>query len=127
VCQTFLPPNNDDNKKKHFLHFEKTFFCSRQCIETKWIQQENFENNQHWCWPIRAKLQNNRRFSRRSSRLLDLSDWFQGQWHMYTVWHTILIVWQGTYVCTLPTLSSRVARWFLFEPKIPNWVNFGGP
>jgi hypothetical protein len=23
--------------------------------------------------------------------------------------------------------SSRVARWFLFKPKIPIWVNFGGP
>jgi hypothetical protein len=22
---------------------------------------------------------------------------------------------------------SRVARWFLFKPKIPIWVNFGGP
>jgi hypothetical protein len=21
----------------------------------------------------------------------------------------------------------RVARWFLFEPKIPIWANFGGP
>jgi hypothetical protein len=23
-------------------------------------------------------------------------------------------------------LASRVARWFLFEPKIPIWVNLGG-
>jgi hypothetical protein len=23
-------------------------------------------------------------------------------------------------------LPTRVARWFLFEPKIPLWVNFGG-
>jgi hypothetical protein len=22
---------------------------------------------------------------------------------------------------------TRVARWFLFKPKIPIWVNFGGP
>jgi hypothetical protein len=22
--------------------------------------------------------------------------------------------------------GSRVARWFIFEPKIPIWVNFGG-
>jgi hypothetical protein len=22
---------------------------------------------------------------------------------------------------------SRAARWFLFKPKIPIWVNFGGP
>jgi hypothetical protein len=21
----------------------------------------------------------------------------------------------------------RVARWFVFKPKIPIWVNFGGP
>jgi hypothetical protein len=24
-------------------------------------------------------------------------------------------------------LECRVARWFLFKPKIPIWVNFGGP
>jgi hypothetical protein len=24
-------------------------------------------------------------------------------------------------------LHTRVARWFVFEPKIPIWVNFGGP
>jgi hypothetical protein len=24
-------------------------------------------------------------------------------------------------------ISSRVARWFVFKPKIPIWVNFGGP
>jgi hypothetical protein len=22
---------------------------------------------------------------------------------------------------------TRVARWFIFKPKIPIWVNFGGP
>jgi hypothetical protein len=22
---------------------------------------------------------------------------------------------------------TRVARWFLFKPNIPIWVNFGGP
>jgi hypothetical protein len=22
---------------------------------------------------------------------------------------------------------SRVARWFIFKPKIPIWINFGGP
>jgi hypothetical protein len=22
---------------------------------------------------------------------------------------------------------GRVARWFVFKPKIPIWVNFGGP
>jgi hypothetical protein len=34
----------------------------------------------------------------------------------------------------LPTMTmyvfvgiSRVARWYLFEPKIPIWVNFVGP
>jgi hypothetical protein len=25
------------------------------------------------------------------------------------------------------TLGSRLARWFVFKPKIPIWVNFGGP
>jgi hypothetical protein len=24
-------------------------------------------------------------------------------------------------------IASRVARWFVFNPKIPFWVNFGGP
>jgi hypothetical protein len=24
-------------------------------------------------------------------------------------------------------LCTRVARWFVFKPKIPIWVNFGGP
>jgi hypothetical protein len=28
-----------------------------------------------------------------------------------------LIWWAGT----------RVARWFVFKPKIPNWANFGVP
>jgi hypothetical protein len=23
--------------------------------------------------------------------------------------------------------GSRAARWFVFKPKIPIWVNFGGP
>jgi hypothetical protein len=25
------------------------------------------------------------------------------------------------------TAATRVARWFVFKPKIPIWVNFGGP
>jgi hypothetical protein len=25
-----------------------------------------------------------------------------------------------------PALPNRVARWFVFKPKIPIWVNFGG-
>jgi hypothetical protein len=24
-------------------------------------------------------------------------------------------------------VANRVARWFVFKPKIPIWVNFGGP
>jgi hypothetical protein len=24
------------------------------------------------------------------------------------------------------SVLSRVARWFVFKPKIPIWVNFGG-
>jgi hypothetical protein len=24
-------------------------------------------------------------------------------------------------------MSSMVARWYVFKPKIPIWVNFGGP
>jgi hypothetical protein len=27
----------------------------------------------------------------------------------------------------LVTLLTRVARWFIFKPKIPIWVSFGGP
>jgi hypothetical protein len=26
-----------------------------------------------------------------------------------------------------PEFTTRFARWFLFKPKIPIWVNFGGP
>jgi hypothetical protein len=25
------------------------------------------------------------------------------------------------------TVSRRVARWYISKPKIPIWVNFGGP
>jgi hypothetical protein len=28
---------------------------------------------------------------------------------------------------TTGELGNRVARWFVFNPKIPIWVNFGGP
>jgi hypothetical protein len=24
-------------------------------------------------------------------------------------------------------MSDRVARWYIFKPKIPIWVNLGGP
>jgi hypothetical protein len=24
-------------------------------------------------------------------------------------------------------MERRVARWFIFKPKFPNWGNFGGP
>jgi hypothetical protein len=27
----------------------------------------------------------------------------------------------------LTLLCGRVARWYIFKPKIPIWVNFGGP
>jgi hypothetical protein len=27
----------------------------------------------------------------------------------------------------LTTIPCRVARWFVFKPKIPIWVNFRGP
>jgi hypothetical protein len=26
----------------------------------------------------------------------------------------------------MEAISSRVARWFIFKPKIPNWVNVWG-
>jgi hypothetical protein len=29
--------------------------------------------------------------------------------------------------CTNVNFLVRVARWFVFKPKIPIWVNFGGP
>jgi hypothetical protein len=28
---------------------------------------------------------------------------------------------------TCAVILSRVARWFVFTPKVPIWVNFGGP
>jgi hypothetical protein len=34
----------------------------------------------------------------------------------------------GGFVSSLSEpVQSRVARWFVFKPKIPIWVNFGGP
>jgi hypothetical protein len=30
-------------------------------------------------------------------------------------------------ICTTDTVRVRVARWFVFRPKIQIWVNFGGP
>jgi hypothetical protein len=27
----------------------------------------------------------------------------------------------------VPDVMGRVARWYIFEPKIPIWVNFGKP
>jgi hypothetical protein len=32
----------------------------------------------------------------------------------------------NVFVAFMPTLY-RVARWFVFKPKLPIWVNFGGP
>jgi hypothetical protein len=32
----------------------------------------------------------------------------------------------ANFLITLP-LMTRVARWFIFKPNIPIWVNFGGP
>jgi hypothetical protein len=35
---------------------------------------------------------------------------------------------QPTNCCLLSgSAQSRCARWFIFKPKIPIWVNFGGP
>jgi hypothetical protein len=28
---------------------------------------------------------------------------------------------------TFQTVSAGVARWYVFKPKIPIWVNYGGP
>jgi hypothetical protein len=35
----------------------------------------------------------------------------------------------GPYIQThkLNLIAIRVARWYIFIPKIPNWVYFGGP
>jgi hypothetical protein len=30
-------------------------------------------------------------------------------------------------ICDQLVIKIRVARWFIFKPKIPIWVNFGGP
>jgi hypothetical protein len=36
--------------------------------------------------------------------------------------------WPIFYVSTCASAPpSRVARWYIFEPKIPSWVNSGGP
>jgi hypothetical protein len=39
---------------------------------------------------------------------------------------TTLSVNESSFVCH-PRVSSSVARWLVFKPKIPIWVNFGGP
>jgi hypothetical protein len=33
----------------------------------------------------------------------------------------------GSHLTLKRLVASRVARWFGFKPKIPIWVNFGGP
>jgi hypothetical protein len=30
-------------------------------------------------------------------------------------------------ICSVSFLLTRVAKWFVFKPKIPIWVYFGGP
>jgi hypothetical protein len=32
-----------------------------------------------------------------------------------------------TYIHTIRVLENRVARWFVFKPKIPIWEKFSGP
>jgi hypothetical protein len=62
-------------------------------------------------------------------------------WHLYEhtlaskvfssifVWHILLL--GRSFISMMhackATAHSRVARWFIFKPKIPIWVNFGGP
>jgi hypothetical protein len=41
---------------------------------------------------------------------------------MYVVYYI-----EATIVAKLVYMYFRVARWFIFKPKIPIWVNFGGP
>jgi hypothetical protein len=45
--------------------------------------------------------------------------------HTYVHRYVVPTVMLCTYVCT--QVQTRVARWFVFKPKIPVWVNFGGP
>jgi hypothetical protein len=44
----------------------------------------------------------------------------------------VVVLLLAEFCCQQKTLQNdsaefRVARWFIFEPKIPIWVNFGGP
>jgi hypothetical protein len=33
---------------------------------------------------------------------------------------------ENLFAMALENVLSRVARWFIFKPKIPNWAHFGG-
>jgi hypothetical protein len=39
----------------------------------------------------------------------------------------IIVIWRLSSVVVGGPIESRVARWFIFKPKLQIWVNFGGP
>jgi hypothetical protein len=57
--------------------------------------------------------QSNKTFRKLSFAKKSAESWLQ--WKIYLA------------IATLIRNSARVARWFVFKPKIPIWVNFGGP
>jgi hypothetical protein len=49
-------------------------------------------------------------------------------WPIFIIIYNFVIMNKASKETTyLRRVPSRVARWFLFKPKIPIWVNFGGP
>jgi hypothetical protein len=43
-----------------------------------------------------------------------------------TLLQTFSVTLKMTYFATISCVLARDARWFVFKPKIPIWVNFGG-
>jgi hypothetical protein len=57
---------------------------------------------------------------------------FVGHLKYFTsIWYILCRLAYSLIICCtkkkLAILCTRGARWFLFKPKIPIWVNFGGP
>jgi hypothetical protein len=42
-------------------------------------------------------------------------------------WGQLMVSYQSQISCEKVCFSSRVARWYIFKPKISIWVIFGGP
>jgi hypothetical protein len=71
------------------------------------------------------------------SENIEFRNWTYKLWLIFSSYVALFlqIVWTFQNVRTFRTfvesshtdIQSRVARWFIFKPKFPTWVNFGGP